>query len=102
EGLVAHALTPPSEVLQGQLAQVRRLLPARGQLPAACWDVEFFPLSQGAEGPPFILGRIKPVAFPGASSAPIALPEKLVALRERAVRRFGLDSLTSSVPAMRR
>ncbi len=105
EDVVAYALAPPPEVLQGQVGQARRLLPASAGFPPACWDVEFFPLSRspvkgGGEGA-FILGRIAPVVLPAAPTWP-PLPEKLVALRARAVARLGPGALASEVPRMRR
>jgi DNA-binding NtrC family response regulator len=60
--------------------------------------VDFFPLRL-AEGP-FFLGRAIPVALAEPAAPP--LPEKLVALRALATRRFGLDLLAGDLPAVRR
>jgi hypothetical protein len=96
-----HALTPPPEALAGAGAHVRRMLPRPGAAPR-WWDVEFFPLrQQGEGGGVLILGRITPVpADDGPTDSP--LPERLVALRERAVRRDGLELLEGASPAARR
>ena len=101
EDILAHALTPPSEVLQGVGGRVRRLLPDRAA-ERRWWDVEFLPLRQeGAQGGYLIVGRIRPVsAVEPATATP--LPEKLVNLRQRRVERFSLDHWSSSLPAMRR
>jgi transcriptional regulator with PAS, ATPase and Fis domain len=106
EDVLARALAPPREVLQGRPGHARRLLPSRTAAPPACWDVEFFPLRMaGKPGAAdeaaglVVLGRVTPVPRP-AGEGPAPLPEKLVALRERAVRRPGLPA--SKVPAVRR
>lgn len=99
EDILAHALTPPPEVLRGASGHVRRLLP--GPAPR-WWDVEFLPLLQeGEQGGYLILGRIRPVSAVGPLND-YALSEKLVNLRQRRIERFGLDAWDSSLPAMRR
>jgi PAS domain S-box-containing protein len=99
--ILAHALTPPPEVLQGTMTGVRRLLPAPGRT-ARWWDVEFFPLRQrGEPGRFYVLGRVLSVPM-AAPPVPVALPEKLAALRERQARRHSLDLLSGSPPAVRR
>jgi transcriptional regulator with AAA-type ATPase domain len=99
--VLEHALTPPPEVRQGAVARVRRLLPGRGP-GRRWWEVEFFPLRQGGEqGGVLIVGRITPVETEdGAAEAP--LPERLAALRARAVQRYGLDMLPEGSPTPRR
>jgi transcriptional regulator with PAS, ATPase and Fis domain len=101
ENILAHALTPPPEVLQGAGGRVRRELPDRtgGR---RWWDVEFLPLRQeGKQGGHFIVGRIRPVPAVEPAAA-TALPEKLVNLRQRRVERYSLDLWASPLPAMRR
>jgi transcriptional regulator with PAS, ATPase and Fis domain len=99
EEILAHALCPPPDVLQGRGGRTRRLLPG---WPASrrWWDVDFFPFHEGGRllG---ILGRVTPVDSeepPGAAP----LPEKLAALRERVAGRSSFDLLASDLPAMRR
>jgi len=103
EEILAHVLCPPPEVMDGQSARVRRLLPASGKAPdtgRAWWDVEFFPLrdEQGVRG---ILGRVTQAAVV-EPVAPLPLPEKIADLRRRGVQRFSFDQLPVSLPAMRR
>src|SRR4051794_5555331 len=100
EEVLAHALTPPPEVLDGGTGRARRLLP--GPEGGRWWDVEFFPLRQGgAQGGLLILGRISPVP-PGPAPAPVPVPEPLADLRLRQVNRHGLDLWSSRLPAVRR
>jgi PAS domain S-box-containing protein len=98
--VLAHALCPPRDVLQGRPGRVRRLVPRAGVSDAHWWDVEFFPLcdEQGVLG---FLGKIIPVALVGAAD-PQPLPERVVALRESLARRYSLDGLASRVPVMQR
>ncbi len=100
EALLEHALTPPPEVLEGQTARVRRLLPGRQS--RCCWDVEFFPLlMEGATPGLLILGRITPVKqIAIVAAAPLS--ENLVALRADMTGRYGPDLLTGAAPALRR
>ncbi len=100
EEILAHALTPPPEVLHGASGRVRRLLPGRSA--SRWWDVEFLPLRQeGEQGGYLILGRIRPApAVEPADTTPLS--EKLVNLRQRRVERYGLEAWSSTLPAMRR
>lgn len=101
EDILAHALTPPPEVLRGAGGRVRRLLPGR-QAARRWWEIEFLPLGQDdKQGGYLLLGRIRPVPVV-EPVADIPLSEKLVNLRQRRVERFGLDAWTSELPAMRR
>jgi DNA-binding NtrC family response regulator len=101
EDILAHAMTPPPDVLRGASGRVRRLLPNR-QAAARWWEVEFWPLLQeGEQGGHIILGRIRPMQAVELVRDH-ALSEKLVNLRQRRLERFGLDAWTSSVPTMRR
>src|SRR5262249_6514661 len=89
EEVLAHALTPPPEVLRGAGGRVRGLLPGR-QLALRWWEVEFLPLRpEGEQGGYFILGRIRPVPIVEPAAGNL-LSEKLVNLRQRRVERFGL------------
>jgi PAS domain S-box-containing protein len=97
---LAHALTPPLEVLQGRPARARRLAPGGARL--GWWDVEFFPL-RGDDGLLAIVGKVHAVtadADPARPSGP--LPEKLVALREGLRQRYNLELFDSELPAVRR
>jgi transcriptional regulator with AAA-type ATPase domain len=101
EEALAHALTPPPEVLEGRTSRTRRLLPGRGPGPR-WWDVEFFPLRQGGQTGGFlILGRIRLVPADGSTDA-APLPEKLVGLRQRVVQHYGFGHLLGTSAAMRR
>jgi transcriptional regulator with AAA-type ATPase domain len=102
EDALAHACCPPPEVLRGTTATARRVLPASaltGGVPR-WWDVEFVPLREG-DAVCGVLGRVTPLP-PAADPDSAALPEQLVALRRRAVGRYGMEWLASEVPAMRR
>jgi transcriptional regulator with PAS, ATPase and Fis domain len=104
EEILAHALTPPPEVLRGASGHVRRLLPAPKSVVGASrwWEIEFLPLLQeGEQGGYLIVGRIRPVpAVELIRDHPLS--EKLVNLRQRRIERFGMDAWASSLPAMRR
>jgi PAS domain S-box-containing protein len=95
----ANALCPPEEVLQGQPARARRLVP-RADTGRRWWDVDFFPL-RDAQGLLGVLGKITVVAAdrPGPT---LPLPEKLVALRDQRLRRYRLDALSDELPVVRR
>jgi len=119
--ILAHALTPLPEVLDGQPARARR--PVFGsQAPPRWWDVEFFPLRDD-KGLLCILGKI--TAAETADLPPLAeqlvtlrenlarnlsekeakklwQPETLLALRERMMRHYRFDQLPCSSPALRR
>src|SRR4029077_7511151 len=84
EEILAHALCPPPEVMDGHAARVRRLLPASRKAPSAgrrWWDVEFFPLRAG-KGIRGILGRVIPAAVV-EPVAHVPVPEKIADLREQ-------------------
>ncbi len=100
QDILAHLLCPPSEVLQGDSARVRRLVPGGTGVPR-WWDVEFFPLCQEARVRG-ILGRILPLPSVHAAKPAPPLPEKLVALRQQVLRRLDLDWSSSELPAVRR
>src|SRR5262249_25130679 len=86
EHVLAHALCPPRDVLQGRPGHARRLIPRAGAGDSHWWDVEFFPLcdERGVLG---FLGKIIPVAAEGVAD-PQPLPERVVALRESLARRY--------------
>jgi DNA-binding NtrC family response regulator len=90
------AFAPPAEAMAGQTCRARRraLGPAAGW-----WQLDFFPL-RGEAGLLGILGKITPLPMMPASSG--ALPERLVALRDRHAEAFRLDDLPSDLPAMQR
>jgi PAS domain S-box-containing protein len=96
---VLSAMSPPRKVLEGKQTAERRHLP-RSAGPAISWDVEFLPLT-GDDGIIGVLGVIRPVHSPSPPTPP-PLPEKLVALRQRATASLGLDRLRSKVPGVRR
>jgi hypothetical protein len=100
EDMLAHALTPPPEAIEGQPARVRRLLP--GHDARQWWEIDYLPLRRGGKmGGWFLLGRIRVLGAEPSTAAP--LPERLVNLRERAAGRWTLELWSASkVPAMRR
>jgi len=101
EEILAHALCPPPQVLNGVTAAVWRLLPASPQTGGVprWWDVEFVPLREG-DAVCGVLGRVTPLLPAAAPSAPP--PELLFALRQRAADRWAMEWLASEVPTMRR
>jgi transcriptional regulator with PAS, ATPase and Fis domain len=104
EEVLAHVLTPTGEVNQGTAARTRRLFPGRPGCPAppAWWEVEFFPIRMGgAQGGAFLVGRIRVLPAEEMPTEP-PLPERLAALRDRAVRRVGLEHLEGTSPSLRR
>lgn len=119
--VVARALWPPPEILQGRPVQVRR----RVGDSSAWWDIDFLPL-RGDAGVLCILGRITGtpltatggfVPFPDAlrtlhdgivcnllpdRAEKLWKPDQLIALRERLAAQHRLESLGSELPSMRR
>jgi transcriptional regulator with PAS, ATPase and Fis domain len=96
---LANALSPPPEALEGKPGRVRRRLTGVGTGPQ-WWDIEFFPL-RDREGFLGLLGKITPVSS-GPQSGPVALPEKLVHLREDRSQKYRFDQFASDLPVMRR
>jgi transcriptional regulator with AAA-type ATPase domain len=99
EDLLGHLLRPPDEVLEGRPGHARQRVPRFD--PARCWwDIDFLPF-RDESGLLFILGRIctAPVA---TSAGPTTLPESALALREPVLARYGIESLASDLPALRR
>jgi DNA-binding NtrC family response regulator len=64
------------------------------------WDIAFFPF-QGEKGLLGIIGRIRVVGEAKKAEAQ-ALPEPILALRQRLKERFGFELLAGNVPARRR
>jgi DNA-binding NtrC family response regulator len=92
-----HALRPPREALEGEVVCVRRMVAGPGES-LRWWDVGFWPL-HGSEGLLGVLGKIRVADVPSGSGLQ-ALPEKLMALRERESAGWRLENLTSELPAM--
>lgn len=93
------ALCPPPEVFEGRPGRVRRVLPGKTETRRCC-DIDFLPLHDGKERLR-ILGKIIPVRLETpAERAP--LPDKLLSLRERVNRRFGMHELDSQAPELER
>jgi transcriptional regulator with PAS, ATPase and Fis domain len=90
---------PPAEVLKGQSGRARRLAPGTTQQPEY-WDLEFWPLHDGG-GLLCVLGRVTRSGQNDSSRA-APLPDKLIALRTATLERYGLERLTSTLPAMQR
>ncbi len=99
EDLLGHLLRPPDEVLEGRPGHTRQRVPRFD--PARCWwDIDFLPFRDEG-GLLFILGRISTAAV-ATSAGPTTLPEGALALREPVLARYGIESLASDLPAMRR
>ncbi|HLW68269.1 MAG TPA: sigma 54-interacting transcriptional regulator [Gemmataceae bacterium] len=96
---LAQILCPPAEVLDGQPGRIRRPAPP-ARVGPPWWDIAFFPF-QGEEGLLGILGRIRVVGEATQSEAP-ALPEPILALRQRLKERFRFELVASENPACRR
>jgi PAS domain S-box-containing protein len=97
--VIRAACCPPPEVLEGKPGRTRRQLP-RADTTRRWWDVEFLPLHE-AGALLCVLGKITPLTAKEPASYP-PLPEKLVALRERTAQRYGLDTLASDLPVLKR
>jgi transcriptional regulator with PAS, ATPase and Fis domain len=93
---VLSALAPPPEAMLGRRCQTRRRAPGKA---LAWWEVDYFPWSN-AESVHGILGKLHVIQEIGLAHA--ALPEKLVQLRARTHRAYGLESWASDEPAMHR
>ena len=99
--ILLQTLAPPKEVMAGRTLTVRRPVPS-AKLGPPWWDLTFVPLRDGDKliG---ILGTIAPVGQPGSTAGGKGLSETLVALRQQAVGRYGLDRLfPGDAPATRR
>lgn len=99
EEVVAAALAPPADVVEGRSGSSLRFVTApdgkRWQ-----WRVQFFPIG-GPQGVLWFLGKIHASATePRKDVSP--LPEELLALRQRVAERHSLESLASNYPSMRR
>jgi PAS domain S-box-containing protein len=92
---ILAACAPPGEALRGQSCQVRRRAPGG----ANWWEIQFLPL-MGTDGLIGMLGTIHLLV--GAAETPFALPDKLMALRDRQVARYALDLLNGDTPALTR
>jgi DNA-binding NtrC family response regulator len=95
---ILHALRPPREALAGKAVNARRLVMAPATGPR-WWDVSWWPVP-GPEGVGGLLGQIEP-AETSAAVGPQALPEKLMALRQRHTSAHRLQQLVSELPALR-
>jgi transcriptional regulator with PAS, ATPase and Fis domain len=96
EEAVVAALAPPHEALAGETCRARRRAPAPS---AGWWQLDFFPLL-GEAGLLGILGKI--TVLPSMPPVMAALPERLMALRDRQAAAYRLDALSSAPPALRR
>jgi DNA-binding NtrC family response regulator len=92
---ILSACAPPPEALSGQAALVRRRVPSRSDW----WEIQFVPL-MGTDGLLGVLGTMR--VFPQQTETPFALPDKLMALRDRQLARYSLDTLEADTPAMSR
>jgi arginine utilization regulatory protein len=95
EDAILSVCAPPADALAGRLCQARR----RAHASADWWEIQFVPIA-GADGLLGILGIIRVLPAPG--EAPAALPDKLMALRDRQAARYRLDDLGIQSPAIAR
>ena len=95
-GSLLAVMAPTAEVVAGGPGQIRRRVP--GDPPTWC-DVHFLPCKR-SDQLQTILGRIVPTAA-AARSSPLSIPEHALQLRERARRKYSLDTLDSDLPAVR-
>ncbi len=96
EDMALSLLAPPSHVWQGEAASTRRRVPWIAS-PPTWWDTQFLPF-QGADGVLGVLGRLRVQA---TGEPTLALPDKLMALRDRAALPYRLDELDTDTPALR-
>lgn len=92
---ILSVCAPPAEVGRGRTSQLRRRAPGG----AGWWEIHFLPLA-GAADLLGILGTIQ--VTPEPATVPITLPDRLMALRDRAAARCRLEDLESTTPALRR
>jgi PAS domain S-box-containing protein len=95
EEAILSACAPPAEAVEGQSCQVRRRAPGS----ANWWEIQFLPLA-GAKELLGILGAVRVLAAP--ADAPLAVPEKLMALRDHQAARYRLDDVGAGSPALLR
>jgi PAS domain S-box-containing protein len=76
EEAILGICAPPADALDGRTCQVRRRAPGS----ADWWEIQFLPFA-GAKELLGVLGAIRVLSAP--ADAPPALPEKLMALRDR-------------------
>jgi PAS domain S-box-containing protein len=95
EDAILSVCAPPVDAMEGRSCQVRR----RAYGSANWWEIQFLPLA-GTNELLGILGTIRVLAAP--TDAPQALPEKLMALRDRHAARHRLDDLAVGSPTLQR
>ena len=92
---ILSVCAPPADAIEGRICQVRR----RAQRSGHWWEIHFLPIA-GEKELLGILGTIRILAEP--TETPQALPEKLMALRDRQARRYCLDDLGTDSPSLQR
>jgi transcriptional regulator with PAS, ATPase and Fis domain len=95
-----QTLAPPSEVMQGRVAGVRRPVPP-ARLGPPWWDITFVPLREQDKliG---VLGIIVPVGQPASTAGGKGLSASLIALRQAAVEHTPLSLFEGESTALRR
>ena len=93
--VILSTCAPPVDAIEGRTCQVRR----RAQRSGHWWEIQFLPIA-GEKELLGILGTIRILAEP--AETPQALPEKLMALRDRQARRYCLDDLGADSPSLQR
>ena len=92
---VLSVCVPPSDVAESGSGFRRRRAPGG----AGWWEIQFLGLA-GAEGVLGILGTIR--VIPASGQSVFTLPDRFMALRDRATSRCRLDDVESDAPALKR
>ncbi|HEX3147378.1 MAG TPA: sigma 54-interacting transcriptional regulator [Gemmataceae bacterium] len=95
-----QTLAAPAEAMAGRTTTVRRPVPP-AKLGPPWWDITFVPLREG-DKLVAIVGTIAPIGHPGSTAGGKGLSESLIALRQQAVARAGVDRFSGESPRMRR
>lgn len=95
-----QTLAPPSEVMKGRSARVRRPVPP-AKLGPPWWDISFVALREG-EKLLGIVGFIVPIGQPASTAGGKGLSESLIALRQTSMERYSLSMVAGDLPAQRR
>jgi PAS domain S-box-containing protein len=95
EDAILSACAPLADAMEGRSCQTRRRAPGG----ANWWEIQFLPLP-GEKDLLGILGAIRVLVAP--TNAPLALPERLMALRDRQTARYRLEDFDDASPPLQR
>ncbi len=98
--ILGYVLAPSQEVLAGEPASLRRLIPPHAGSGARWWDIDFLPLAD-ADGFRGLLGKITPGPEATGPVTPL-LPESVVNLRKRVLANLGQVYLGGRIPSLRK